>query len=303
MNQTQEKFFLIQFHVIFLFFLFVTQKVIHPVSGHFYSDFYNGVMGKLKEYMEKRKVQNSHDYEHYFLTLKDFFSVLFISLLLSFLVGFIFYDSFLLGILLFPGSFILCKKLYKKYRIEKRKQKLKHEFLYALILLRNFLRTGYSFENSIRNSVYELKSVFSERSDIYKEWKQMANRMDYGEQIESLFLSFSERVKIDEIDSFSEMIKITKRTGGKFLQVIEVTVNSIQTSFLVEDEIDTSFSSTRLEVNIMSLMPLFMLFFIRFSSPDLLLVMYETLLGRFFMTVNLLLYLLAIFFARFLMKK
>lgn len=157
-------------------------------------------------------------------------------------------------------------------------------------------------ENAVRSSVYELKKLFSEKSEIYQEISLIARLLDLSEPIEGLFLDFSDRCNMEELRLFSEMLMITKRTGGQIDEVVDNTVNSIEERFRVEEEIETAISASKLEIRLMSVMPLFILLFLRMTSFELLLVMYEGALGRLVMTGALLLYILAVFLANRLIQ-
>ena len=251
-----------------------------------------------------RKSSNSApaDYEHYRFSFPELLRLLLIPFAVAILTALVFYDSVLaVPFLLVPGL-ILFLKLKKKQRIEKRKEELKKEFLTAAALLGDYLRSGYSAENALLRSGNELAAVHGEESDIVREWQRMAGGLGLNQSVEEVFRSFGERSGIPEIRDFSEIFGIVKRSSGQLGDVIGAVTGQLTEQFRAEEQIRTMLSARKLELRIMDGIPLFILVYVRFASPELLRVMYETLAGRLVMTLCLIVYLFAVFLAERILR-
>ena len=208
----------------------------------------------------------------------------------SVLVAFVFFDLPLLGAVFSVPAVLIFQKPLKRRKAEKRKERFKKEFLNAVTLLGDCLKSGYSVENAVERSIGELEELWGEQSDVVREWRRMAAGLRTARTIESLFRDLGQRSCIEEVRTFSELFGIVKRSGGQLSLVVRNTAERLTEAFQVEEQIRTATASKRFEERIMSVMPLGILLYIRFGSPDLLTPLYTTLFGRVFMAVCLAFY-------------
>ena len=97
--------------------------------------------------------------------------------------------------------------------------------------------------------------------------------------------------------TFAELFGIVKRSGGQLSTVVQSTASRLSEAFRVEEQIRTATQSKRFEQRIMSVMPIAVLLYVRFGSPDLLDPLYSTVFGRVMMSACLISYAGAIFLA------
>ncbi|MBR4768587.1 MAG: type II secretion system F family protein [Lachnospiraceae bacterium] len=213
------------------------------------------------------------------------------------LIGRIFYDSTWVGLFLAGALVIPAWKVVRKAFAERRKARLKRQFLAAVILLGDYLKTGYSVENALSQSVKELNDLYGEKSEIVSEWKEMILQLNLNRTPEETFRAFGEKSGIREIRDFADLFGIVKRSGGQLSEVVRETGAILEEQFSVEEEIRTATAARKLEQKIMDVMPAAIILYIRFSSPELLTPLYSTLFGRILMTVCLALYGFAVFWA------
>lgn len=217
-------------------------------------------------------------------------------------LSFVFYDSLIPSLLLWPiAFFVYTRRSVEKLR-DKRKERLKKEFLFAAGLLGDYLRSGYSVENAIVSSERELRQLFGNDSDILREWKGMAVALHLNVTAEEVFRDFGRRTHIREIRDFSEIFEVVKRSGGQLSEVINRVTELLTESFSVEEQIRTSLAAKQLEQKIMDVMPIGILLYIKAASGELLTVMYTSLTGRLVMTVCLVLYAAAYFWSEKILR-
>jgi len=218
------------------------------------------------------------------------------------LFSYVFYNSLLPALLLSIPAFFLYAKRSVKILRDRRKERLKREFLFAAGLLGDYLRSGYSVENAILSSEKELLQAFGEESDILREWRGMGRAMRLNMTAEEVFRDLGRRSHIREINDFAEIFEVVKRSGGQLSEVINRVTEMLAEAFTVEEQIRTTLAAKKLEQKIMNLMPVGILLYIRAGSGDLLLVMYSSILGRLVMTGCLLVYAAAYLWAEKILK-
>ncbi|KAB1438637.1 type II secretion system F family protein [Candidatus Galacturonibacter soehngenii] len=216
---------------------------------------------------------------------------------LSILIGWLFYHSIFAIIILFA-----CIKFFyddkKKILNDKRRKELNFQFKDAISSLSNALAAGYSVENAIAESYDELALVYSKDALIMRELYHIMRKLEMNETIESLLADLAKRSKDEDIKSFTEVFSIAKRSGGDFLAIIDMTVNSITGKIEVKREINVLLANKRLEQKIMNLIPMFIILYIRITSKEYFNILYHNIFGIIVMTICLSIYLLAYWLGR-----
>ena len=242
-------------------------------------------------------MQADTDYNGYDMPAREIIRTMAVSGGLIGLLSLLFYNSLWPLPVLLIQVFMLLMKRRRDALIRKRKALLTRQFLAAGTLLGDYLKSGYSVENAVIRSTGELQEVWGEDADIVREWKEMAAGMRLNRPVEEVFSAFAERSGIEQIRDFSEIFHMVKRGGGQLGITVSAVTALLTEQFRVEDQIRTMIAAKRYEQKIMDLMPAAILLYIRISSPDLLTVLYTTIAGRIIMTVCLLLYGAAVWWA------
>ena len=213
-------------------------------------------------------------------------------LALILLLGWLFYDSLVSVIVLFPGMLWMLRE-QKKTLCRRRKREMQRQFLDAIQMMAASLQSGYSVENAVRASAKELEKLYPRDTFIVLEFQNMALQLDRNRSVESLLQDLGERSQVEDLQSFAEVFLTVKRTGGDLLHVIRNTVSCIRQKQETVAEIETVLTGKMTEQKVMSLMPLLILLYVRLTSPEFLSGMYGNLTGRAVMTVCLLIYAVA----------
>lgn len=211
---------------------------------------------------------------------------------LSILVGWLFYHSIFAIIILFAFiKFFFDDK--KKILNCKRRKELNLQFKDAISSLSNALAAGYSVENAFTESYDELGLIYPKDAFIMIELYHIMRKLEMNETIESLLGDLAKRSKDEDIKSFTEVFSIAKRSGGDFLSIIDMTVNSITGKIEVKREIDVLLANKRLEQKIMNIIPMFIILYIRITSKEYFNILYHNMFGITVMTICLSIYLIA----------
>lgn len=189
-------------------------------------------------------------------------------------------------------------KEQKKSLQKKRAREIKIQFLDGISMLSASLQAGYSVENAMREACKELKKVHQPDAILVKEFHHMVIQTGMSRNLEDLFWDFGKRSGIEDILSFAEVFRTAKRSGGDLISIIRNTEFCIRQKQETMQEIETCLSGKVMEQNIMSLIPLLILAYVKFTSPDFLDSMYGNLTGIVVMSICFILYVAAFFWGK-----
>lgn len=233
------------------------------------------------------------DYKKYEMSLKD--NVL---CLLEIVAILLFFSYFFYRTVYPLISIFLIYPTYRKYKkdklIQKRRQQLVVQFKDMLGSLSGSLYAGYSLENAVKEAYMDMVKLHGRESYIVKELVVIMKGVRNNQPVEKLFLSFGKRSGIDDIDSFSQVIAIGKRSGGNINRIIQEAIQNIEEKITVEQEIETMLQQKKYELTIMKGIPFVIIFYIEMTSKNYFNSMYGSLGGVLVMTVCLMVYLLAV---------
>lgn len=199
--------------------------------------------------------------------------------------------------ILLPGMILFLKEMKKTLK-KKRQQEMKRQFMDGMQMVTASLQAGYSIENCLREALKELMKVYEPDTFIIWEFRIMEAQIAMNRSVEELFMDLGYRCDIDDIKSFAEVFTTAKRSGGDLIAVIQNTVSCIRQKQETMQEIETCLSGKMMEQNIMSLIPLLILAYVKLTSPEFLEVMYGNLTGTAVMILCFLVYVLAYFWGR-----
>lgn len=202
---------------------------------------------------------------------------------------FIFYRS-LIGVLILIPFFVL--ELHrKKQQLQKRRmEKLNQDFKDVMLLIANGLSIGYSLENSIITAREEFLLLNQGGGvDMNSELENMCRKLELNVTVETILTDFSNRCMLEDVKSFTDVVIIAKEHGGNLVKIIQKTVNSIISRNQVKEEIATLVAAKRLEQNIMSYMPMGIVFYLSLTNPAYVMPLYHNIIGIIVVSVAIIL--------------
>ena len=240
--------------------------------------------------VRKFKKQNSSndfiDYGVYKMKPMEYMIALLMAAAVLLLIGYIFYRSMILALILTPIAF-LYPKIRKKQIINKRKSELKLQFKDALQSLSSSLHAGKSFESAMRGAIADLLIQYETDSYIVIEFEIIVRRLESNETIERAFVEFAGRSKLEEIQNFAEVLEICKRTGGNLVAAIKSSTDIIADKIEVLNDISSILAEKKLEQNLLSIMPVAMVLMLSISAKDFMLPVFTGTIGRVVMTISM----------------
>lgn len=189
-------------------------------------------------------------------------------------------------------SFLWVLYREKEWR-RKRQEQLVLDFREALGAFAVSLRSGISVENAIPEVYQALNRTIGKERDMTKEFAIMMTDLRVGIPAERLFRDLAERSGSEEIRDFSMVFSTAKRMGGNLSKMIRKTADQIGAGIETKQDIQTILAAKKLEQKIMSLMPFGIIAYLQLTSPGYLSGLYHCAFGVAFMSICLILWLMA----------
>ena len=216
---------------------------------------------------------------------------------LTILLSWLYYDSFL-AIPFFIPLIWFWHKERENVRREKRQELFRKMFREWILLLASSLTAGYSMENALVQSYQELCLMFPKGGIMQEELKMMLAKAGNNQRPEILFDELAEKYPYEEVQSFAEVFKAARISGGSLQTAIRGTAAQMAEIMDTRREIRTLLAARVYEQRIMSVMPAAVLLYIRLGSGEFLEGLYHNMTGALVMSVCL-----GIYGAAYLMGK
>lgn len=206
------------------------------------------------------------------------------------LTAYLFYRSLLALPFLSPVFFWYIFQ-WERSSIKKKEQEFQLQFKEALQALSASLNVGYSMENAVKEAKKDLSLLYGPEVRIMREFSLMIHQLNMNVTAEQAFLEFAGRVEQEDAVNFAAVIVTAKRSGGDLMEILRSSITQICDKIEVKKEIQTLLAAKRLEFLVMAAIPFGILFYMQFSFPEFMGVLYGTALGTSLMTGCLLIYL------------
>lgn len=191
--------------------------------------------------------------------------------------------------MLIPVSIFYLHQWREDY-CHKKEQEFREQFQNGMQILSSSLKAGYSVENAVRATEKDLRPLYPEDSRIRREFNRMIHELDMNLTAEQVLKDMAERIRQEDVDNFVMVFATAKRTGGDSISILKNTVQMIGEKIEVEREIQTLLAAKKLEFNVMCIIPLGMVLYMRMAFPEFLNVLYGSIVGVILMSVCLVVY-------------
>lgn len=202
----------------------------------------------------------------------------------------LFYRSLWLGIVLLAPFDLLYLIFWRKQYAKKKQYEFALQFQDVMEVLTVALRTGYSMENAMRETLRDMRIMYREDARIIRELVHMNRQIQMNIPSEQVWQEFSERVDQEDAQNFTEIFVIAKRSGGDIIAILRNTARQIRDKAEVKREIATIMADKQLEFRVMSAVPMGIIAYMSLSFPDFMSVLYGNAVGVCIMSICLGLY-------------
>ena len=230
------------------------------------------------------------DYSRYSMCTKDWGIVFIKSMAATVIIAYLFYDSPICCYCFSGGVLRIVQSCAGRRVSERQKEKLNEEFMNVLKVLSSNMLAGYSVENAWQEAEKEMELMYGNNSLMLSEIQEMNRQIKMNQTFEAVLSEFAHRSGLEDIVNFSDIFSFAKRSGGRFVDIIESTTYRMWTKYDTNRQIEVAVSAKRLEQKTMNYIPIFLLAFLKLSSRDYMSALYGNLIGVIFMSTCLLAY-------------
>lgn len=208
------------------------------------------------------------------------------AVLLDAMLAYLFYNTWAAAVVLIPVGIFYLHQWREDY-CRKKEQEFREQFQNGMQILASALKAGYSVENAVRETEKDLRPLYPEDCRIRREFIRMIHELDMNLTAEQVLKDMARRIRQEDVDNFVTVFATAKRTGGDSISILKNTVQMIGEKIEVEREIQTLLAAKKLEFNVMCVIPLGMVLYMRMTFPEFLSVLYGNLVGGIMMSVCL----------------
>lgn len=203
------------------------------------------------------------------------------------IVGWIFYDNFVIGCII-TISLSSFEKEYKRYLGMKREQELLLQFKDFLYSLSSAVSSGRSIGQGIRESYSFWQGTYAEDDYIMIELKSFIEQMEKS-NTEDVYLleNFALRSGLKDIEDMAMICRVCKRTGANLANALQEASNIIGDKIALERELRSIMIQKRFEGYVIAIAPLLLTAMIKIMSPEYLVPLTESNSGRLISTIAL----------------
>lgn len=227
----------------------------------------------------------------------DYLKSLIVSSIVLYIITFLFFNSIWAYLFSLPLLLIYIKSWEQQQEIQL-KQQFILQFREYLLALATAMGAGYAVENAMVEARKDIARQYDEGTKIMRDLYQMERLLGMNISTETIWIQWSNIIQIKELDQFVTVFTIAKRAGGDSVRIISKAIQNISDRIEVEQEIYVSLTSKRLEFQVMSVIPIGIILYMRLSFPDFMEVLYGNMIGILIMTICLVVYILAYLWGR-----
>ncbi len=250
---------------------------------------------KEKEFEEAEKTGNGAgdkgliDYDIYVMTRREKLLYICIAGLVIYIVGFIFYRSYLISSLVTPLALIY-PRIRTKEIIKKRKNELNLQFKEALYALSSSLSAGKSIEMAFRDCLGDLAILYpSCDTYIIQELQYIIRRLEMNQTVEEALSDFAQRSHLEDVSNFVDVFITCKRTGGNMIEIIKNTSNVIADKIHIKNDIATMLTEKKFEQKLLNIIPIALILMLSLNAKEYMQPVFNTGIGRIMMTISIVL--------------
>ena len=232
------------------------------------------------------------DYHVYHYSVQERIRYLAEAVCLILLVSYLFYHS-LLAVMLIVPFYPFYLRIKAKRLLRQQKQELCIQFKETISSVAVALNAGYSIENAWREAKAEMAQMYGAHALIVQELQQILAHLSMNVPLEELLYDFARRSDMEDVNSFCQVFFFAKRSGGDFIGIIRTTAARIGQKIELQQELAADLAARRLESQIMNVVPLVILLYLKLTSPGYFDILYGNPSGICIMSVCLAVYLAA----------
>lgn len=150
----------------------------------------------------------------------------------------------------------------------RRQKELRNQFADMLEALATSLSAGKNVNDSFQGIYGDMKIQYGKNAYIVYEIQVILAGVHNNIPIEDLLMHFGRRSGVKDIENFAQVFSTAFRKGGNLKDIIQNTHEIIHDKMSIEMDIESVVASNKMEQNIMIVLPVLLVGFIKMTSPE-----------------------------------
>lgn len=150
----------------------------------------------------------------------------------------------------------------------RRQKELRNQFADMLEALATSLSAGKNVNDSFQGIYSDMKIQYGKNAYIVYEIQVILAGVNNNIPIEDLLMHFGRRSGVKDIENFAQVFSTAFRKGGNLKDIIQNTHEIIHDKMSIEMDIESVVASNKMEQNIMIVLPVLLVGFIKMTSPE-----------------------------------
>lgn len=150
----------------------------------------------------------------------------------------------------------------------RRQKELRKQFSDMLEALATSLSAGKNVNDSFQGIYGDMKIQYGKNAYIVYEIQVILAGVNNNIPIEDLLMHFGRRSGVKDIENFAQVFSTAFRKGGNLKDIIQNTHEIIHDKMSIEMDIESVVASNKMEQNIMIVLPILLVGFIKMTSPE-----------------------------------
>lgn len=167
--------------------------------------------------------------------------------------------------------------------------------------LSSSLAVGYSMENAFAETLAEMRALHGTEHRVVKELEAMVQKIRRRTPMEEAVEAFAAETGLIDACQLARVLSIGRQMGGDMEAALRQTADTISGKIEVQEEIRTMLTRLKLEMNLMRVLPILLLIYMRATS-DFLEPLFTTLPGKLTLFAGAVVYLAAWYLAGRIVK-
>ncbi len=243
----------------------------------------NGKKEKASQWQRNSLNNMVLDYHVYEMTGKEKIQTILIAVVVGGVAGLIFYGglfkedgeattmTWIADAVIFVLAGMIAALVFlpirKQRLLEQRQKTLRAQFRDMLASLTTSLSAGDTVVQAFDNAYQDMCTEYGEDSYIANEVYQFVVARKNNVSVEDVVDDFAKRSANEDVESFASVFRASYGPGGRMSDVMRNTHDVITQKMEIEDEIESKISSNKLELNIITVMPIVIVGILRVATP------------------------------------
>lgn len=205
------------------------------------------------------------------------------------IIIYLFYHSFWVMIFFLP-LLLPYMKQWEVQQVSKLQSTFELQFKDYLQALSSALSAGYALENAMKEARKDLGQQYDSTTRIMRDTGRMERLLEMNMSVEQAWIEWNDEVEIEVLHQFTTIFMVAKKSGGDSVAIIKKSIHNICERLEVEADIKLILAAKKYEFQIMSMVPIGILCYMKVSFAEFMSILYGNIAGYILMSLCLVAY-------------